>query len=209
MSLSRLEDIVQRPLARAPSPSTAAAPVLALADFMVGRVFEFRQATPFLLDVTQRNFGALRPGYVAALSDVTMNYGVRWEPWFPQQHQNNAVYNFSVERLLAGQRSEVYPQAPPGFHYPGDDGFPGKAGHEPDWLNIQPRVGVSWDPFGEGRTVVRAGYGLNGDFIAGRVHFDALPGAAVRTGGASDQAAVVVSTIRGAARPDQPLPGHH
>ena len=27
---------------------------------------------------------------------MTLNYGVRWEPWFPQQHDNGAVYNFSV-----------------------------------------------------------------------------------------------------------------
>ena len=123
---------------------------LGLADFMVGNVFEFRQATPFRLDATQRNFGLYGQDTWRLSSAMTMNYGVRWEPWFPQQHQNNAVYNFSVERLMAGQRSEVYPQAPPGFTYPGDEGFPGKAGMSPDWLNIQPRVGVSWDPGGDG-----------------------------------------------------------
>ena len=146
---------------------------LGLADFMVGNVFEFRQATPFRLDATQRNFGLYGQDTWRLSSAMTMNYGVRWEPWFPQQHQNNAVYNFSAERLLAGQRSKVYPQAPPGFLYPGDEGFPGKAGLSPDWLNIQPRVGVSWDPNGAGRTVVRAGYGLNADFIAGQYFFDA------------------------------------
>ena len=60
---------------------------------------------------------------------MTLNYGVRWEPWFPQQHDNGAVYNFSPDRFRAGQRSTVFPQAPPGFTYPGDEGFPnGKAG---------------------------------------------------------------------------------
>ena len=33
----------------------------------LGNVFEFRQATPFVQDATQRNFGALRPGHVAGL----------------------------------------------------------------------------------------------------------------------------------------------
>ena len=67
---------------------------------------------------------------------MTLNYGVRWEPWFPQQHQNSAVYNFYVDRFRAGQRSTVFPQAPPGLHYPGDEGFPGKAGMNTEWSNI-------------------------------------------------------------------------
>ena len=40
-------------------------------------------------------------------------------------------------------------------------------------MNFQPRVGVSWDPKGDGRTSVRAGYGMNGDFVAGQFFFDA------------------------------------
>jgi hypothetical protein len=146
---------------------------LGLADFMIGNVFEYRQATPFRLDATQRNFGVYAQDTWRLGSTVTTNYGVRWEPWFPQQHQNNAIYSFSTDRLLAGQRSKVFPQAPPGFAYPGDDSFPGKAGINAQWANVQPRVGVSWDPGGDGRTSVRAGYGLNGDFIAGQFFFDA------------------------------------
>ena len=143
-----------------------------LADFLIGDVFEFRQAGPYLLDATQRNFGAYAQDTWRMSSRVTLNYGLRWEPWFPQQHQNNAVYNFSTERLLAGQRSRVYPQAVPGFYYPGDEGFPSKAGINRDWKNVQPRVGVSWDPKGDGRTSVRAGYGMNGDFVPGTFLFD-------------------------------------
>ena len=146
---------------------------LGLADFMVGNVFEFRQATPFRLDATQRNFGVYAQDTWRLASNMTVNYGARWEPWFPQQHQNNAIYSFSTERLMAGQRSTVYPQAPPGFTYSGDAGFPGKAGINAQWKNVQPRVGLSWDPGDDGRTSVRAGYGLNGDFIAGQFFFDA------------------------------------
>ena len=146
---------------------------LSLADFMAGSVFEFRQATPFLLDATQKNFGVYAQDTWRVSNKITMNYGVRWEPWFPQQHQNEAIYSFSTASFLAGERSRVYPDALPGFTYPGDPTFPSKAGLNPDWLNLQPRVGVSWDPSGDGRTSVRAGYGLSGDFISGQFFFDA------------------------------------
>ncbi len=42
-----------------------------------------------------------------------------------------------------------------------------------EWANVQPRVGIAWDPKGDGRTSVRAGYGMNSNFIAGEFYFDA------------------------------------
>src|SRR5208282_774844 len=33
-------------------------------------------------------------------------------------------------------------------------------GIQTDWNNIQPRVGVAWDPKGDGKTVVRASFGM-------------------------------------------------
>ena len=147
---------------------------LGLADFMLGRVFEYRQATPFVQDIKQNYVGLYVQDTWKVASNVTLNYGLRWEPWFPQQAQNLAVYNFSAERFRAGQRSIVFPQAPPGLTYPGDEGFPGKAGLEREWMTFTPRGGVAWDPFGRGRTSVRAGYGMNSDFVNGEFLFDAM-----------------------------------
>jgi hypothetical protein len=146
---------------------------LPLADFLRGSVFEFRQSTPFTLDIKQKYFGLYAQDTWRLSSRVTMNYGVRWEPWFPQQHQQSQIYNFDINRFQAGQRSTAFPQAPPGLSYPGDEGFPTKAGMYTESPNIQPRVGVSWDPTGDGRTSVRAGYGMNSNFIAGEFYFDA------------------------------------
>src|SRR6185436_14115189 len=55
---------------------------------------------------------------------------------------------------------------------PGDPGFPGTTGMRTVWTNIAPRVGVAWDPKGDGRTSVRAGFGMTGDFVSGQFFFD-------------------------------------
>jgi hypothetical protein len=147
---------------------------LGLADFMVGRAFTYIQSAPNTLDNRQNYFGLYGQDTWKLSSTMTLNYGVRWEPWFPQQHDNGAVYNFTPARFRGGQRSAVFPQAPPGFTYPGDEGFPnGKAGMQTDWLNIAPRVGLAWDPAGDGRMSIRAGYGMNGEFVNGQFFINA------------------------------------
>jgi hypothetical protein len=142
---------------------------LGLADFLTGRPFVLQQSAPNTLDMQQKYFGLYAQDTWKVAPTITLNYGLRWEPWFPQQHQNGAIYNFSPDRFRAGTRSVVFPQAPPGFTYPGDEGFPnGKAGMFTNWLNFAPRVGVAWDPKGDGRMSVRAGYGMNGEFVNGQ-----------------------------------------
>ena len=56
----------------------------------------------------------------------------------------------------------MFINAPAGFTYPGDQGFPGgNTGLVPKWWNFSPRVGVAWDVTGDGRMaralVVRRG----------------------------------------------------
>ena len=147
---------------------------LPLADFMIGRANTFIQSAPNKLDNHQYHVGVYGQDTWKLSSTMTLNYGVRWEPWFPQQHDNGAVYNFSPEKFRAGQRSTVFPQAPPGFTYPGDSGFPnGKAGMKTVWTNVTPRAGVAWDPNGDGRMSLRAGYGMSSEFVNGQFFINA------------------------------------
>jgi len=45
----------------------------------------------------------------------------------------------------------------------------GKSMYQPDYSNIEPRVGFSWDPRGNGKTAVRAAFGIFHDRVFGNV----------------------------------------
>ena len=147
---------------------------MGLADFMLGRMGTnaLVQAAPNALDMQQTYLGLYVQDTWRIGSRLTLNYGVRWEPFFPQQIQNGAVYQFDMDRFTAGTKSTVFPNAPAGLYFPGDAGFPTQAGMPADWKNIGPRVGVAWDPVGDGRTSVRASYGKSFEFVDGQFHLN-------------------------------------
>src|ERR1700733_8479350 len=58
-----------------------------------------------------------------------------------------------------GEQSKVMPNAPAGLLFPGDPGVPPGIAAV-DYHEFMPRVGLAWDPFGNGKTTVRAAYGI-------------------------------------------------
>ncbi len=89
-----------------------------------------------------------------ALPNLTVSLGMRWEPY----HQfHSADDEMSV--FLPGVQSTLFPSAPPGLNYINDPGVP-RGGAPKDWNNFAPRFGLAWQPFGHGKTSVRAAYGL-------------------------------------------------
>ena len=164
---------------------------LGMADFLTGRLTRLEHARPGVLDLTQKYLGVYVQDTWRIASRVTLNGGVRWEPFFGQHIQNKAISNFNIDNFRSGTTSTVYRNAPPGFLYPGDPGFPaGKSGLNNKWMNFAPRIGAAWDVTGDGRMAVRSSYSLGYDFqgasylfisatappYAGRLRVTQLPG---------------------------------
>ncbi len=96
-----------------------------------------------------------------ATQRLTVTFGVRWEPWLPSTLLSGQTASFSLSNFYSDVESKTHPGAPPGFTYPGDPGFPnGLKGEYNDWKNFAPKLGVAWDPKGDGRTSIRASWGL-------------------------------------------------
>jgi hypothetical protein len=130
---------------------------LGLADFMLGRMSNFVQGNPVYDNDHNNYIGAYVQDEWKLRSNLTVNAGVRWEPYLPIKNSLDYVSNFDLARFDAGTRSTVYPLAPPGLYFPGDPGFPGSAAMKSQWGQFAPRTGVVWQP--TEKTALRAGFG--------------------------------------------------
>jgi Carboxypeptidase regulatory-like domain len=128
-------------------------------DFLWGAMNEFQQSKEDQLAMR----GPLPSLYAVdtfhATKRLTLVAGIRWAPeFFPHDYFNRGNL-FNMADFLADKVSSVYPTAPPGILFYGDPGVP-KAYTKNSPLQFNPNFGITWDPFGNGNTVVRGGLGL-------------------------------------------------
>jgi hypothetical protein len=132
-------------------------------DFLLSRPSTFTQQEPFYITPVR----TLPAFYVADTWKVnrrlTLNLGVRWNPFVPvfeTAYNQEAIFSFPA--YSQGIHSSLYPNLPPGLLVSGDPSIPKKI-IPSNYDLFDPRVGFALDPFGNGKTSVRGGFGVYQD----------------------------------------------
>ena len=144
------------------SANNTAAGGLNMADWILGYASAFQQGGSQLNDQKLHSVGLYTQDVWRVNKNLTLNMGVRWEPFITAVDQNGYNAAFVRSRFEQGLKSTTYPNAPAGLVFPGDAGYDylsaGK-NHRNQWNQWAPRFGVVWDPRGDTKQTVRLGVG--------------------------------------------------
>jgi len=136
----------------------------ALADFLLGKMSSYVQGNPNPNAMRQSVTGIYAQDSFRVSPHLTVNYGVRWEPTLPAYDAQNRGNQFSQAAFNAGTVSALYPNAPAGLLFYNDPGNPyGHAFTSTHWLTSSPRIGLVWDPKGDGKQTIRSAFALMHD----------------------------------------------
>jgi hypothetical protein len=131
----------------------------AISDFLAGKLNQFNQGVGQYLDAFNNFIGLYAQDNIHASRRLTLNLGVRYEPYFPWHDQWNRVDVFNISAYRAGVHSTVFPNALPGELFPGDAGVPSN-GTTGSYKDFAPRAGFAYDVTGKGTTSIRGGVGM-------------------------------------------------
>src|SRR6202167_101874 len=126
----------------------------ALGDFVTGQVNTMEQDTPYHGLLSDWHTALFVQDDYRVSPRLTANLGLRWDIDVPPVESSNLTGTF-----VPNVQSTVVASAPLGLLYPGDKGVP-RGIVDLRWHHISPRVGLAWDPFGDGKTAFRAAAGL-------------------------------------------------
>ena len=137
------------------------------ADFLLGIPDSYFQSSGGFIDAgAQEHYLYAQDSWKAA-SNFTVNYGLAWQingPLTDHFNQGRAINCFRP-----GQQSAIYPTAPVGLVFPGDNGCT-SSGIYTGFTHFAPRLGVAWAPHAsgplghltgdQGKFSIRAGAGI-------------------------------------------------
>jgi hypothetical protein len=125
-----------------------------MSDFLLGQVQSFGQSGGGFSQIYQPNYSIYGTDTIRLKPNLTVNGGVRWEPFIAETTPNNKIGTWRP-----GEQSTRFPNAPLGEVYPGDAGIP--VGTIPNRYGLfSPRIGIAWQPKLLPHTSIRSGFGM-------------------------------------------------
>ncbi len=140
------------------------------ANFLLGRAFKFTEAqsaNPY--SITEKQFEAYGQDEWRVTPHLTIDYGARWTRLNAPLSTNNLISTFDPKLFSASAAPAI---TATGYYTTALDAtkLPGyiQAGHNspygqavvPNRMVVAPRFGFAWDPWGNGETSIRGGFGV-------------------------------------------------
>jgi hypothetical protein len=114
-----------------------------LSDYLAGDVRDWSlQFGDPSRDVSMKSFALFAQDDYRISRRVTLNLGLRYDVTYPIKDSRNLLANFIPSQGLVQVGNGI------------------SAPYKTNYTNFSPRLGVGWDVFGTGKTVVRAGFGM-------------------------------------------------
>jgi outer membrane receptor protein involved in Fe transport len=131
---------------------------VAIADFDTGQLSAFEQDSTYITHLSTWHYAVFAQDNYRVTSRLTLNLGLRWDIDTPpvDSHDRTASFVPGVQSTVVTSTTSVVPK---GMLFPGDAGI-GRGIIGTQYSHISPRLGVAWDPFGDGKTAVRAAAGI-------------------------------------------------
>ncbi len=135
------------------------------ADFLIGVPSQYNQSQLNSFYPRNKYIGLFAQDTWRIKSNITLNYGLRWDRIAPWSEKYNEISTF-----VPGKQSVAFPGAPEGILFPTDPGVPSTLAPVSNH-SFAPRVGIAWSPQADsdgfwgkilgspGSTSIRAGFG--------------------------------------------------
>ena len=131
-----------------------------MVDFLMGRPSAFYQYDTWAEGQWRPLWGSYATDTWRATRRLTLNLGVRWNPFYPIAGEPGGAAYWSPSNYSQGIHSTAFPNLPPGYLVGGfDSGIP-PFGMNPEWGLVDPRIGFAYDLFGNGKASIRGAYGI-------------------------------------------------
>lgn len=154
------------------------------ADFLLGNADNYSELQKQTMPAYLNNLYGLWAGdNWKVKDDFSLNLGLRWEGMPHAYEQYNNISAFRPSLYSAADTPQF---AANGSLVPGTGsllngiGIAGQNGIPPGlvdnhWALLEPRIGLAWQPFHDGKTVIRGGYGLFYENIQGNDIYNVAP----------------------------------